>query len=138
MSYAVHGVPYPPAWSQRAESEMSEPTLAPGAFVHVKLHYEGNTPYEFVDDFHHWVVWAGAGKFSDILTGQAKSGAANDASLRAWVKSAFKRSDDAFMHHDTRFSSGQNRKGEALPIANLQPLVSAEHDPRQDPKQKTG
>lgn len=42
--------------------------LAPGSLLHVKLHYEGNTPYEFKDDFHHWIVW---GRATELFLGHA-------------------------------------------------------------------
>lgn len=124
--------------AKMAEDEKQSPQLEVGALVHVKMHYEGNTPYEFKDDFHHWVVWAGNGKFSDTLTGKDKTGPSNDDSLRNWVKKSFKMQDYKFMHEDPRFSAGKNAKGEPLPRPGIQPLISAEYDPRQNPTQKEG
>ncbi len=123
---------------QMAQDEKGNPQLEPGSLLHVKLHYEGNTPYEFKDDFHHWIVWAGNGKFSDTLTGENTTGKANDASLKAWVKKSFAMPDYKFMHDDPRFSTARNAKGQPIPKEGLQPLLSAEFDTRTKPTQKEG
>lgn len=118
-------------------AELGAPKLAPGTSVHVKLHFEGDVPYEFKDDFHHWVVYVGGGKFSDTLTGQDKAGAAHDASLKGWVKSAFKGMDFKAFHKDPRFVDNPEAK-KVVPKAGLQPRVSAEYDPRMSVAQKKG
>jgi hypothetical protein len=119
-------------------AELARPVLQAGAAIHVKLHFEGDNPYEFKDDFHHWVVYAGGGKFSDSLTGQNKSGAAMDQTLRGWVRSAFKNPDYRFMHDDPRFASGKDSRGRPIVVPNLQPRVSAEYDPTQATTRREG
>jgi len=79
--------------NQMALDEKGNPRLAPGASVHVKLHWEGDNPYEFKDDFHHWMVYAGNGKLSDTLTGKDKSGSSMDAAMKGWVRKSFKMAD---------------------------------------------
>jgi hypothetical protein len=121
---------------QAGADEVASPRLAPGTSFHVKVHWEGDNPYEFKDDFHHWMVYAGQGKFSDTLTGKDKAGAAMDTTLRNWVKGSFRHPDYAFMHADPKYASIVN--GKPRPHANLQPLVSAEYDPRQSVSKKEG
>lgn len=118
-------------------AELAAPRLAPGTSLHVKLHFEGDVPYEFKDDFHHWVIYVGRGKFSDTLTGQDKAGAAHDASLKGWVKSAFKGPDFKAFHKDPRFVDNPEAT-KVVPKAGLQPRVSAEYDPRMSVAQKKG
>jgi len=123
--------------NQMALDEKGNPRLAPGASVHVKLHWEGDNPYEFKDDFHHWMVYAGNGKLSDTLTGKDKSGSSMDAAMKGWVRKSFKMADYAFMHADPRFSE-EKKNGVPIPKKDLQPLVSAEYDPRMTVAKKGG
>lgn len=123
--------------AEAGADEAATPKLAPGTSFHVKLHFEGDNPYEFDDDFHHWMLYAGNGKFSDTLTGKDKSGAAMDQSLKNWVKSAFAHPDYAFMHADPRFTV-EKKGNKPLPLPNLQPRISAEYDPRQSTNKKEG
>lgn len=118
-------------------AELAAPKLAPGTSIHVKLHFEGDVPYEFADDFHHWVVYVGGGKFSDTLTGQDKAGASHDDSLTGWVRSAFKGPAFKAFHKDPRFVDDPEAK-KVEPKAGLQPRVSADYDPRMSVAQKKG
>lgn len=118
-------------------AELADSKLAPGTSIHVKLHFEGDVPYEHKDDFHHWVVYVGDGKFSDTLTGQDKSGASHDATLKGWVKSAFKGAAFQAFHKDPRFVDDPGA-AKVVPKEGLQPRVSAEYDPRMSVAQKKG
>lgn len=123
--------------AELAARELANPQLAPGTSIHVKLSFELDSPYDPVENFHHWVVYAGDGKFSDSLTGQNKSGDAHDRTLRAWVKSAFKNAAYRGLHDDPRFVA-ETRRGAPVPVAGLQPRVTAEYDPRQAVTRRTG
>jgi len=123
-------------FAQIAVDEASNPRLAPGTSIHVKLHFNGDKPYEYADDFHHWIVWAGNGLFTDSLTGAEKAGAAMDATLQGWVHKSFGGAKFQQFHGDTTFSQSATGPGAAKPIAGLQPRVSAEYDPRVNPNQQ--
>jgi len=124
--------------AQAGADEAAQPKLAPGTSFHVKVHFEGDNPYEHDDDFHHWMVYAGNGKFSDSLTGKDKSGAAMDQTLKNWVKKSFKDKEFSFMHEDPRYTTEKNARGEPIPKPDLQPLISAEYDPRLPTAKKEG
>ncbi len=116
--------------AEMAESELKSPQLAPGTAVHVKICWEIDAPYTPKDDFHHWVIYAGDGKFSDTLSGQNKAGSAHDRTLAGWVESAFKHPDYKHLHDDPRYAA-ERRRNLPVPLSGLQPRITAEYDPRQ-------
>lgn len=72
----------------------------PGVGVHVKLRFESDRPYDpsVDDEFHHWFVYTGHGKFSDSF-GADQSGASCDRFMVSWMKRDFHnrgRSGEAF------------------------------------------
>lgn len=65
-----------------------------GVGVHVKMRHELDIPYakdgagHQQDDFHHWFVYIGEGRFADSF-GAHHSGAACDSFMQSWQKDSF-------------------------------------------------
>lgn len=118
---------------QLADAEAASPTMAPGAVVHLKLHWQRPAPYDPESDFHHWIVYDGGGLFTDSFS-RHKPASAFDPFLQRFVKNHF--GEGKFGGHrketlpDGVTPRFVDKVGAKHPKAGLQPLVSAVYDPK--------